>query len=224
MSNKNLAERCFAHEETDPSMELFETVNEILGADVSHCLEEGFKWQATDTWYDAYDGSVEVVRDNGCEWMTPEQAGKILDLGFYVIYESMEGEARHHNRAGWSAARAREGSKDNMRDAKLKAALNKLTELDAQIAAGTIGAKQPDPTALRKLAEGCHNGACNWVGLLNSLAEAVRGQDLRTSENKLYVKYAIGHISHLLGESLGPSEETVREMSRATDAGYGQME
>jgi len=86
----SLAERCYAS--TRVADDLFNAVNAALGCDTKECLNDGFVWGATDTWWDEYDHSIEVVRPEGVDWMSRTQADVILDLGFERIYESV-GEA-----------------------------------------------------------------------------------------------------------------------------------
>ena len=74
-----------------------------------------------------------------------------------------------------------------------------------------------EPQSLRLLAVACHNGACNPVGLLNSLADALKETPCDQWRGSLDLKYIIGHVSFLLGESLGPSEETVRAFAKSID-------
>ena len=73
--------------------------------------------------------------------------------------------------------------------------------------------------SLHDIALACHNGACNHVGLLNSLADVLKGTPADLWRGSLDLKYVIGHISFLLGESLGPSEATVREFSESIESG-----
>lgn len=90
MSEKSLAERCYAEEQA--SDELFNTIHSILGGGpIEKCTEEGFHWPCVDTWVDPYDASVEVILGPGQPPMTREQADQILALGFGQIYESPEG-------------------------------------------------------------------------------------------------------------------------------------
>lgn len=68
--------------------------------------------------------------------------------------------------------------------------------------------------SLHEIAVACHNGASNPVGLLNSFADAIKDvlkqpEGYETIKNGIDTKYIIGHVSFLLGESLGPSEKTV---------------
>ena len=63
-------------------------------------------------------------------------------------------------------------------------------------------------TKLQDLMLACHNGACNTYALINALSKAM-SEELKPHEvrDSLDVKYIIGHISYLIGESLGPSQE-----------------
>lgn len=103
-----LAERCYASSATED--ELFEAVNVVLGCDTKECgTDESFVWGAIDTWWDPYDGSVEVVRPPGSEAMTREQADAILAFGFDRIYESLGDKARTWTKSGGGECRPREG-------------------------------------------------------------------------------------------------------------------
>jgi len=100
----SLAKRCFsAHLAED---ELFDAINKILGCDVNADGTE--PWPVGDTWTDWYDCSVEVARPDGQTPMTPEQASKILDLGFSVIYESIGQKGRRITRSGAGECSPRE--------------------------------------------------------------------------------------------------------------------
>jgi hypothetical protein len=68
-------------------------------------------------------------------------------------------------------------------------------------------------TKIREIAVACHAGACNVRGLLRSLGEAMAEFQGRP-EDSLELKYVIGQVSYLIGESLGPSTETVEKFSR----------
>ena len=74
-------------------------------------------------------------------------------------------------------------------------------------------------SSLHEIALACHSGACNHVGLLNSLADALKETPADLWRGSLDLKYVIGHVSFLLGESLGPSEATVREFSQTIESG-----
>ncbi len=93
MSEKTLAEKLYDSEGFD--MELFDTVNKILNCDSGDCLADDFVWGAEDTWWDSYDGSVEIIRPKGSEWMTQGQIERVLELGFGLIYESRGEECRY---------------------------------------------------------------------------------------------------------------------------------
>jgi hypothetical protein len=67
---------------------------------------------------------------------------------------------------------------------------------------------------LHDLARACHNGACNPRAVLVSLGDAIREAGLVNIKDNLDVKYVVGHVSFLLGESLGPSQQVVEEFSR----------
>lgn len=68
-----------------------------------------------------------------------------------------------------------------------------------------------DMHSLHEIAQACHNGACNPVGLLRSFAEAIQTAPPESLRNSLDVKYILGHVAYLMGDGLGPSEKTVQE-------------
>lgn len=70
---------------------------------------------------------------------------------------------------------------------------------------------------LRDLARACRDGACNGHALAVELGEAVREAGLGATRTAEY-RYALGHLSFLAGESLGPSPEVVREIEASLDA------
>ncbi len=70
---------------------------------------------------------------------------------------------------------------------------------------------------LRDLARACHDGACNGYALAVELGEATREAGLGAVRTVEY-KYALGHLSFLAGESMGPSPEVVSEFSDSLDA------
>jgi hypothetical protein len=104
----SLAQRCYAS--TAVEDELFAAVNAVFGCDIDECLKDGFEWGATDTWWDEYDDSVEVVRPEGAGWMTRKQADAILALGFGQVYETLDGKARVWGRTGFGECSPRESS------------------------------------------------------------------------------------------------------------------
>lgn len=118
-AERSIAQRCFDSDNTD--VELFEKVNRILGVDPSRCTDSEFKWGASDTSWDEYDGSIEVVRPLGSEWMTDDQADQILSLGFRSIFESMGEEARHGSKGGnWWKCCPRMGDEEQRLRMRLK--------------------------------------------------------------------------------------------------------
>lgn len=121
-TDSSLASKCF--ELSSISDELFNKVNKILGCNVDDCLRENFVWGATDTYFDDYDASVEVIRPKGSEFMTEGQAAQILELGFSCIYESINNKdkARLWNSDGFGECSKREGNETN----RLRAAINTL--------------------------------------------------------------------------------------------------
>ena len=117
-----LAERCYeSHRAGD---ELFEKVNLILGVNPENCLEENFVWGAWDVQWDDYDCSVEVIRPNGAEFMTREQADQILALGFEGIYESCGEKALQWTKTGCGPVSSREPDEK----LRLKAEISLLRE------------------------------------------------------------------------------------------------
>lgn len=93
-----LAERCYNSSQAGD--ELFEKINLILGLNIKDCLKEGSVWGAWDVQWDDYDCSVEVIRPEGVEFMTREQADQILALGFEQIYESCGEKALQWTKTG----------------------------------------------------------------------------------------------------------------------------
>ena len=142
MEQKSLAQRCYDSEGID--MELFKKVNEILGCDHEKCGTEGFVWGAADTWWDQYDGSIEVVRPHGAEWMSAEQADQILDLGFGQIYESIEDQGRiwrASNTTGavtYSTGSPRDGSETRRLKATIAALREELCRLTTASPAASV--------------------------------------------------------------------------------------
>ena len=60
---------------------------------------------------------------------------------------------------------------------------------------------------LTKLATACNNGACNPLGIVNQLAEAVQGLDQQTLRDSNAFKCIVGQLSFLIGEGIGPSNK-----------------
>jgi len=74
---------------------------------------------------------------------------------------------------------------------------------------------------LKELASACHNGACNPSGIIRVLGEAIRGEPPgRLSEN-VELKIIIGQLSYLLGESAGPTAETIEAYEEANKTAQG---
>lgn len=124
--NKNisLAERCYdSHRAGD---ELFEKINLILGVSSEDCLQENFIWGAWDVQWDDYDGSVEVIRPEGAEFMTREQADQILKLGFGQIYESCGEKALQWIKNSCGPISSREPDERLRLKAEIKALRKKL--------------------------------------------------------------------------------------------------
>jgi hypothetical protein len=64
-----------------------------------------------------------------------------------------------------------------------------------------------DAPKLARLAKGCHDGACNIYALIREFGEAITELPVHDVQHHCAVQYIIGHISFLLGESIGPSSE-----------------
>ena len=62
---------------------------------------------------------------------------------------------------------------------------------------------------LRELADACYNGACNPHGLINSLPDAIKEIPAGQCKESVELKVIVGHLSFLLGESLGPTEQAL---------------
>lgn len=122
--SQSLAERCYSSENIED--ELFESVNKILGCDTNECLKDQFVWGATDTWWDQYDGSVEITRPLNAEYMTGAQADAILELGFDLIYESCGDKAQSWTRNGSNECSPREGGDIRMSRIKQKIELKEV--------------------------------------------------------------------------------------------------
>ena len=66
---------------------------------------------------------------------------------------------------------------------------------------------------LTELAHACNNGACNIVGILRSLGEAVPEIPAGAARDSIESKIIVGQVSYLLGESAGPTSETIEAYS-----------
>jgi len=66
---------------------------------------------------------------------------------------------------------------------------------------------------LRELAHACHQGACNPQGIINSLAESIKEIPQGRCKESTELKIIVGHLSFLLGESLGPTEKALSVLS-----------
>lgn len=71
---------------------------------------------------------------------------------------------------------------------------------------------------LQLLAQGCANGACNPHGIINSLAVAIKDVPFGRCAESVELRMIIGQLSYLVGESAGPTEETVRQYMTNLDA------
>ena len=69
---------------------------------------------------------------------------------------------------------------------------------------------------LHRLAQACWHGACNPHGIIRSLAEHIGEIPPGACRESLDLKIVLGQLSFLVGESLGPREETCAEF-RASD-------
>jgi hypothetical protein len=63
---------------------------------------------------------------------------------------------------------------------------------------------------LTSLADHCLNGACNPLAIINGLARGCDGLNQPQIRESLAVKIIVGQLSYLLGESLGPTSETIQ--------------
>ena len=65
------------------------------------------------------------------------------------------------------------------------------------------------PDKLTELAAACYNGACNPLGIINAMPEAIKGLSQDEARSSVKLKMIIGQLSFLLGESLGPTFEAL---------------
>ena len=70
---------------------------------------------------------------------------------------------------------------------------------------------------LHRLAEACFNGACNPHGIIRSLSEAISEVPAGRARDSVELKIIVGQLSFLLGESLGPREETIQAYKRSKE-------
>lgn len=61
---------------------------------------------------------------------------------------------------------------------------------------------------LNRLAQACWQGACNPHGIIRSLSEAIGEIPPGRCRESLDLKIILGQLSFLVGETLGPREET----------------
>ena len=61
---------------------------------------------------------------------------------------------------------------------------------------------------LHRLAQACWQGACNPHGIIRSLGENIGEIPPGKCRESLDLKIILGQLSFLVGESLGPREET----------------
>jgi hypothetical protein len=64
---------------------------------------------------------------------------------------------------------------------------------------------------LHRLAQACWQGACNPHGIIRSLAEHIGEIPPGGCRESVDLKIVLGQLSFLVGESLGPREETCAE-------------
>lgn len=121
---KTFAEKLFEYSELE--MELFDRVNEILGCNSEQCTKEDFVWGALDVGFDEYDCSVEVIRPDGAEYMSREQANEVIGLGFSRIYESCGSKCRAWGKSDYFEAGPREADEI----LRLKAIIRELKRKD----------------------------------------------------------------------------------------------
>lgn len=62
---------------------------------------------------------------------------------------------------------------------------------------------------LAALAEGCNNGMSNSYALIRCLGEAITELNPGEVRDHPAVKCIVGHLSYLIGESLGPTFEAL---------------
>ncbi|HEY1801916.1 MAG TPA: hypothetical protein VGG46_13380 [Terriglobales bacterium] len=62
---------------------------------------------------------------------------------------------------------------------------------------------------LHKLAVHCHNGACNLRAIVRELSAVVGEVPPGQEQQCVDLKIIVGHCSFLVGESLGPTAETL---------------
>jgi hypothetical protein len=67
---------------------------------------------------------------------------------------------------------------------------------------------------LHRLAQACWQGACNPHGIIRSLSEAIGEIPPGRCRESLDLKIILGQLSFLVGESLGPREETCAQFSK----------
>ena len=122
----NMAEHCFDLSMTE--WDLFDEVCKILGSNTDNCLDDGFEFPCSDTFWDYYDGSVEIVRKADKTRMTREQADAVLALGFDRIYESIGDAGWYWTKHDVQPCRARGGDRRAEREAILRKRMEKLND------------------------------------------------------------------------------------------------
>lgn len=75
--------------------------------------------------------------------------------------------------------------------------------------------QQMKKSPLVELSEACNNGACNAWAILRSLGQALEQEKVHSLKEDLNVKIIIGQVSYLLGESAGPTVETLQAWNKA---------
>jgi hypothetical protein len=72
---------------------------------------------------------------------------------------------------------------------------------------------------LHSLAQACWQGACNPHGIIRSLGECIGEIPPGKCRESLDLKMVLGQLSFLVGESLGPREETCAQFSANEQGG-----
>jgi hypothetical protein len=86
------------------------------------------------------------------------------------------------------------------------------------IALFTPPAKAPE---LARLAEACHNGACNAFALVRAFGQAIGELPTHEAREHPAVKLCLGQLSYLCGESLGPTFEALHNYETWAAQGVG---
>ncbi len=70
---------------------------------------------------------------------------------------------------------------------------------------------------LHSLAQACWQGACNPHGIIRSLGDCIGEIPPGKCRESLDLKIILGQLSFLVGESLGPQEETCAEFRKSEE-------